>query len=182
MYESNQDKYLRKSIEAKYARYYDRKEYNGNMLLSLDKVVDVIRYFANSSKVTNLYKVKLMKLLWYANCLAYKTRGAAITGLVYQALPMGAVPIGHDSIINLKGVMCDEIDMGDGTAYRFGNSHEKEYASLQEEEIKIIDRVIRKFGKMSKDEIVDFMHNERAYTETAPREIISFEYGKYLRI
>ena len=59
---------------------------------------------------------------------------------------------------------------------------EKEYASLQEEEIKIIDRVIRKLGKMSKDEIVDFMHNERAYTETAPREIISFEYAKYLRI
>ena len=182
LYESTQDNYLRKSIEAKYARYFDSKVYNGNMLLSLDKVVDVICYFANSSKVTNLYKVKLMKLLWYADCLAYKTRGAAITGLVYQALPMGAVPIGHDSIINLKGVMCDEIEMGDGTAYHFGNSHEKEYASLQEEEIKILDRVIRKLGKMSKDEIVDFMHNERAYMETAPREIISFEYAKYLRI
>lgn len=91
LYESNQDKYLRKSIEAKYARYFESKMYNGNMMLSLDKVVDVIRYFSNSSKVTNLYKVKLMKLLWYADCLAYKSRGYAITGLVYQALPMGAV-------------------------------------------------------------------------------------------
>lgn len=85
-------------------------------------VVDVIRYFSNSANVTNLYKVKLMKLMWYADFLAYKLRGYAITGLVYQALPMGAVPIGHDSIIDLKGVNYEEIDMGDGTAYRFCRS------------------------------------------------------------
>ena len=182
LYESNQDKYLRKSIEAKYARYFNSKVYNGNTDLSLDKVVEVICYFANSSKVTNLYKVKLMKLLWYADCLAYKTRGYAITGLVYQALPMGAVPIGHDSIIDLKGISCDEIDMGDGTAYHFEASEDKDYTYLQEDEIKLIDIVISKLGKMSKDEIVSFMHNERAYKETASREIISFEYAEYLQI
>ncbi len=33
----------------------------------------------------------------YADALAYRTRGFAITGLVYRALPMGAVPIGHNS-------------------------------------------------------------------------------------
>lgn len=45
---------------------------HGNADLSLDKVVDVIRYFASSKNVTNLYKVKLMKLMWYADVLAYK--------------------------------------------------------------------------------------------------------------
>ena len=67
-----------------------------NTGLSLDKVVDVIRYFAASTKITSLYKVKLMKLMWYADALSYKKRGFAITGLVYQALPMGAVPVGHN--------------------------------------------------------------------------------------
>ena len=81
--------------------------------LSLDKVVDVIRYFAASLNVTKLYKVKLMKLMWYADVLSYKMRGFAITGLVYQALPMGAVPIGHNSIIDLKDVPCEEVDMGE---------------------------------------------------------------------
>lgn len=47
-----------------------------------------------------------MKLMWFADALSYKNRGVAITGLVYQALPMGAVPIGHDLIIELKGVPC----------------------------------------------------------------------------
>lgn len=73
--------------------------FHGNARLSLDKVIEVIRYFAASAKVTSLYKVKLMKLMWYSDALSYKKRGHAITGLVYQALPMGALPIGHDSII-----------------------------------------------------------------------------------
>ena len=42
------------------------------------KVVDVIRYFAASANITSLYKVKLMKLMWYADALAYKKRGALL--------------------------------------------------------------------------------------------------------
>ncbi len=79
----------------------------------------MIRYFAVSTKITSLYKVKLMKLKWYADALSYKVRGFAITGLVYQALPMGAVPVGYNSIIDLKGVPFEEMDMGETNAYHF---------------------------------------------------------------
>ena len=102
LYETSRDVYLRKAIEANYVNYQGKKLYNGNAKLSLDKVVDVIRYFASSCKVTSLYKVKLMKLMWYADMLSYKKRGFGITGLVYQVLPMGAVPVGHNSIIDLN--------------------------------------------------------------------------------
>ncbi len=182
LYEENQDQYLRKSIVAKYVRYQDNKLYNGGVPLCLNKVVDVIRYFSNSDKVTNLYKVKLMKLMWYADFLAYKCRGTSITGLVYQALPMGAAPIGHDSIIDLQGVVYEEIDMGGGTAYRFGKSENQNYLFLQEEDKKILDIVISKLGKMSKEEIVTFMHREKAYVETAPRDIIQYKYAESLQI
>lgn len=182
LYENDQDQYLRKSIAAKYARYWNDKQINGAVPLSLDKVVDVIRYFSNSDWVTNLYKVKLMKLMWYADFLSYKRRKQAITGLIYQALPMGAVPIGHDSIIDLKGIAYEEIDMGDGTGYRFQKTDEKEYASLLDNDKAIIDEVIAKLGNMSKDEIVTFMHREQAYKKTAPREIIRFEYAQSLQI
>lgn len=182
LYEENQDRYLRKSIEAKYARFCDNSMYNGNVALSLDKVVDVIRYFANSSRVTKLYKVKLMKLLWYADALAYKLRGRAITGLIYRALPMGAVPIGHESIIDLKGVACEEVEMGEGTGYHFVVSASNEYPSLDDEEKGILDKVISKLGMMTKDEIVAFMHRESAYKETAPRDMIQFKYADELLI
>ena len=150
--------------------------------MSLDKVVDVIRYLATSKKVTNLYKVKLMKLIWYADALSYKKRGFAITGLVYQALPMGVVPVGHNSIIDLKDVPCEEVDMGETNAYHFSLKGEQKFSALSEEDIKILDVVIEKLGRMSKNEIVSFMHKEQAYERTSPRDIISFEYAKQLKI
>ena len=148
----------------------------------MDKVVDAIRYFASSKNIVNLYKVKLMKLMWYADALSYKMRGTAITGLVYQALPMGAVPISHNSIIDLKGVPCEEIDMGETTAYHFLLTTERQFPTLSSEEKEILDVVIKKLGKMSKNEIVNFMHQEEAYKRTAPRDIISFQYVDSLQI
>ena len=182
LYEKDQDAYLRKAIEASYARFQGNQMLHGNTKLSLDKVIDVIRYFAASAKITNLYKVKLMKLMWYADFLAYKIRGTAITGLVYQALPMGAVPIGHNSIIDLKDVPCEEIDMGETNAYYFSLTGEQNFPALSKEEKDILNIVIEKLGKMSKNEIVNFMHKEQAYIETAPREIIQFKYAKSLQI
>ncbi len=182
LYEEDQDAYLRKAIEASYARFQGNQMFHGNTELSLDKVVDVIKYFASSVNVTSLYKVKLMKLMWYADALAYKRRGVAITGLVYQALPMGAVPVGHNSIIDLKDVPCEEVDMGETNAYHFSLSGEQTFSALSKEEKDILDFVIEKLGKMSKNEIISFMHKEQAYVETAPRDIIQFKYAESLQI
>lgn len=182
LYECERDSYLRKAVRARYAGMVNNLTMQGNTSLSLDKVVDVIRYFASSSEITNLYKVKLMKLLWYSDALSYKKRNQAITGLAYQALPMGAVPIAHESIIDLKGVPCEEIEMGEALAYRFYMPERPEFPSLCEEEKKILDIVIHKLGRMTKDEIISFMHEERAYRETEPRDVISFTYAKDLQI
>ena len=182
LYEQNQDSYLRKAIEASYVRFDGNSLLHGNTKLSLDKVVDVIRYFAASKKVSALYKVKLMKLLWYADALSFKKRGFAITGLVYQALPMGAVPIGHNSIIDLKDVPCEELDIGETMAYHFALEEETSFPALSEDDKEILDIVIEKLGKMSKNEIVDFMHKEQAYLKTAPRDVIPFQYAESLQI
>ena len=182
LYESDQDLYLRKAIEASYARFHGNNSFHGNTELSLDKVVDVIRYFASSAKVTNLYKVKLMKLMWYADALSYRKRNVAITGLVYQALPMGAVPVGHNFIIDLRDVPCEEVDMGETNAYHFSLREKSVFPFLSDEDKSILDVVIEKLGMMTKDEIVSFMHKEQAYIETAPRDVIQFEYAKNLNI
>ena len=54
--------------------------------------------------------------------------------------------------------------------------------SLSDEDINILDIVIEKFGKMTKSQIVSFMHKERAYIETAPRDVIQFKYAENLQI
>ena len=182
LFEKDHDQYLKSAIMAKYARYQQNPEYTGNAALSLDVVVDMIRYYANSALVTSLYRVKLMKMLWYADALSYKRRGHAMSGLVYRALPMGAVPVAYESIVDLSAINCEEIDMGDGTGYRFMPTEDKTYPSLSDEDKEILDVVIQRFGKVSKNEIVETMHQEDAYIETAPNDIIQFKYAETLSI
>lgn len=182
LFEQDHDHYLISAIMSKYVRFSHNSEANGGKKLSLDVVVDMIHYFSNSEKVKSLYLVKLIKMLWYADALSYKRRGHAISGLVYYALPMGAVPVSYESIIDLSSIHYEEIDMGDGTAYHFLPTEIKEYPHLTSEDIGILDTVIERFGKASKSRIVQAMHQEEAYRETAPRDIIQFKYTKSLSI
>ena len=180
--EKSQSMYLRNAIFSQYAPYFGKIELSGNTILSLDKVSDVVRYFSNSKSVKYLYKVKLMKMLWYADALSYKRYGHAITGLVYCALPMGAVPIAHRLLILLDEINCEESEIDDGTIYNFKPTENKTYPNLTEQEKDVLDTVITRFGFSTKNEIVNAMHNETAFTETAPRDIIQFKYAKALSL
>ena len=182
LFEQDHDLYLKSAIMSKYARLFHNPEVTGDKKLSLDVVVDMIHYYANSSMVMYLFRVKLMKMLWYADALSYKKHGHAISGLVYRALPMGAVPVAYESIIDLSTILCEEIDMGDGTGYKFLPTEKKEYPNLTSEDKEILDTVIRKFGKVTKNVIVESMHREDAYIETAPHDYIQFKYAKTLSI
>ena len=182
LFEQDHDQYLKSAIMSKYARFLHNPEITGGKALSLDVVVEMIRYYANSSKVTGLFRVKLMKMLWYADALAYKRRGYAVSGLVYRALPMGAAPVAYESIVDLSTVQCEEIEMGDGTGFRFLPTDCREYPHLSVDDRDILDAVIRRFGKVSTTEIVETMHREDAYTETAPHDIILFKYAETLSL
>lgn len=182
LFEQDHDLYLKSAIMSQYARFIHKPEVTGHKVLSLNVVVDMIRYYANSPLVTSLFKVKLMKLLWYADALSYKRRGHSISGLVYRALPMGAVPVAYESIVALSTIHWEEIDMGDGTGYKFLPTANKEYLHLTTEDKEILNAVIRRFGKASKNLIVETMHQEEAYTETAPNDIIQFKYAKTLSL
>lgn len=57
-----------------------------------------------------------------------------------------------------------------------------EFPSLSDKGKNILDIVIEKLGKMSKNEIVSFMHKEQAYIETAPWDVIQFKYAESLQI
>lgn len=51
LFEQDHDQYLKSAVMAKYARYQQNPEYTGNAALSLDAIVDMIHYYANSTKV-----------------------------------------------------------------------------------------------------------------------------------
>jgi putative zinc finger/helix-turn-helix YgiT family protein len=182
LYESKHDDYLRRTIQAEYVKYENIDECCGNVLLDLDKVVEAICYFANSIKVKSLYKVKLMKMLWYADALAYKRHGHSMTGMVYKALPMGAVPLQYELIIDLKGVVYEEVEFGETSGYHFVSTPNHRYLHLTDEDKNVLDKIIEVFGTATKSQIVDSMHREQAYIETALNDIIQYKYAKQLSL
>ena len=181
VYKNMQDEYLRKSIQAQYITYEDEMHFGKNKL-NFEKIVDTICYYANSGKVKNLFKVKLMKMLWYADFLSYKRYNHSITGLIYMAKPMGALPIGHKSIIDLNGIIYEEIEFENGSGYKFIKNGRTKYSSLTDEDILVLDNIIDIFGNSTTEDIVKKMHNELAYKETEVDNVISYEYAKDLSI
>lgn len=52
---------------------------------------------------------------------------------------------------------------------------------MTDREKSILDKVITKFSAYRAKDIVEYMHKEKAYTETRPGEIIPFSLAKEIR-
>ena len=162
----------RQELRNRYVRFNVESDANGNKLLDIDKVADVIAYFANY--VDSLFKVKLMKLLWYADVLFFNKHGVSMTGLVYQHKPLGALPIGHHEIIYLSTVSVVEEEIENGTSYHIIPLKKPVNPFFPLEEQEILNMVAQRFKSATGKSISDHMHNELAYQNTADDEIIMY--------
>ena len=170
----------RQAFEGEYAKFEEPSDSNGFTILNIDKIEAMISYIAE--KVNNLFKVKLMKMLWYSDALNFKENGCSISGMVYRHEPMGALPIGHYSLMNLENLnVREEMSYNYDTMLHVYPTANMDYAVLNEKEKDILDQVIAKFMNYKAKDIVDYMHEERAYKETKPGQIISFSLAKEIR-
>ncbi len=170
----------RQALEGEYAGFEKPSDSNGFATLNISKIEAAISYIAKH--ISNLFKVKLMKMLWYVDALSYKTSGYAMTGMVYRHNDMGALPIGHYSLMNLENLNVHEEE-----SYNYDSmmhiypTDGMDYSVLSAEDIKVLDIVIRKFKSYKAKEIVDYMHEEKAYLETKSGEIIPFSMAGEIR-
>ncbi len=169
----------RKLLMSEYVEFEELCDDNGFTLLDIDKLEHVISYLAR--RISKLYKVKLMKMLWYSDALFFKLHGHSITGLVYCHQDMGALPIGHYKIAGLEKVIMKEEFEGESSKYRFYPNQSLDESYLSDEEKEVLDGVIEKFKMYSASEIIDYMHDEKAYKETENKEIIPFSLAKEIR-
>ena len=174
-----EDFFLESAIRASYADYLDKSKENGYTVLDLPKVKRVLTYFA--TYVPSLYKVKLMKLLWYIDSEAYKQTGRSITGLVYQHMPLGAVPIAHDKIMGLSCISVEEEIHDLYVAYRVHPNSDVNLSGFSLEELGILQKVTEHFKDYSTKDIVNYMHEENAYKQTSDKDIICFCKENYIR-
>ena len=162
----------RQEIHNRYIEYDVECDANGFRLLDIDKVADVIAYFANY--VSNLYKVKLMKLLWYSDMMYFNSYGKSITGLVYQHMPLGALPLAHGEIIYLPAVNVIGEESDHGTAFHIIPLENPANPMFSLEEHDILNKVALKLRDASGRDISSYMHDEEAYKITADKEIILY--------
>ena len=170
----------RQTFESEYANFEEPSDSNGFTMLNIEKIEAMISYIAE--KTDNLFKVKLMKMLWYSDVLAFIENGLAMTGMVYRHEAMGALPVGHYSLMNLEKLnIQEEMSYSCDTMLHIYPTVNMDYSVLTDREKSILDKVITKFSAYRAKDIVEYMHKEMAYTETRPGEIIPFSLAKEIR-
>jgi len=161
-----------------YIDFEEKSDLNGYKILDIEKINNVLSYFA---KYINPYKVKMMKLLWYTDALNFKKFGVSMTGLVYQHLPMGAVPLGYNEILSLPSIKIEEEYIKDYIGYKIYPNKEVNLSSFSLEELNILQSVANFFKNKNTEEVVEYMHNEVAYIETNSNQIIPYSLAQQVK-
>ena len=170
----------RQTFEGEYVDFEEPSDANGFTILNIDKIEAMISYIAE--RVDNLFKVKLMKMLWYSDVLDFIENGCSMSGMVYQHEPMGALPIGHYSLMNLENLnVKEEMSYNYDTMLHVYPTANMDYSVLDDKEKTILDKVVEKFVDYKAKDIIDYMHEEKAYIETNPGEIIPFSLAREIR-
>lgn len=160
-------------IKNQYVVFKEPSDQNGYTILDVEKLNNIIGIVL--SKVNFMYKVRFMKSLWYIDELYFEKTGKSATGLVYLHRDMGALPICHDEILSLPAVKSELEYYDNGNmGYKLSVSNSFEAHKIPEILEEIIDEVVEKFNYKSEKAIVEYMHKEKAYTETKEMEIIPF--------
>lgn len=171
----------RQTFEGEYANFEEPSDSNGFTMLDIDKIEAMVSYIAES--VNNLFKVKLMKMLWYSDVISFGNNGHSMTGMVYRHEGMGALPVGHYSLMNLENLnVKEEMSCNYDTMLHVYPTPNMDYSVLTDGEKAILDKVIIKFKDYKAKDIVDYMHDERAYRETKTGDIIPFSLAKEIRV
>lgn len=112
--------------------------------------------------------VKMNKILFYADFLAYLRRARSITGQQYFALkegpgPQRLVPI-REEMIEEKSIAIQHLDYGFGSPMaKIIPLRAPDYSKLEAEDIAIVDLVITKFRTMSGTNASDMSHKFKGW-------------------
>jgi uncharacterized phage-associated protein len=152
----------------------------GGMEYNREKFEELIVYIARRlGPEAALGRVKLAKLLMLSDFTAFQRRGRAITGATYEHWEHGHLP--HELILTEKDLL------GSGriskeTVNYFGKklSHitagdrEPDLSAFDEEEIGIVESVLRRYGHESATYLRSLSHQEVGWELTQEREEIPY--------
>lgn len=172
--------YLARQVFAsEYVNFSIPSDFNGYKLLDIDKLEGIVSYYAE--RQSELYKVRLMNMLWYADALHFKTYGSSMTGLVYRHEAMGVLPVGDTSLMALKNVNVTIQEDYESTGFRFYPNTALDLSVLSKNETSVLESVIAKFKNYDTSLMVSYIQEESACAQTEHGNIIPYSLAKKVR-
>lgn len=160
-------------------------EFNGFTVFNLEKLINVVKYYIYRD--SNVYKVKLMKYLWYTDFFHFKNWTVSITGLKYAKLPMGPVPENYDMLILLmlnhdKLINREYKDFGNGQGELFTTLEDFNPSLFDDEEIKTLEIISKVLQPHNSRSVSELSHRELGWLKTRDSELISYKYAEQLSL
>ena len=138
-----------------------RSIFNGFGLLSVQKVSEMVKYLI--SQEGGIFPTKLNKEMFYADFLHYKLYGQSISGLQYQAIQYGPVPVHYDTIYdNIDGIYKDIVISHNMESIRL-SCESCDPSVFNEQEMETLNSVLSTARPMTTKELIDKSHQESAW-------------------
>ena len=155
------------------------------MALHKKKYQNAVLYLCQELRGKVRGKKKLAKLLYFIDFDFYEKYAKSITGDIYKALPMGPVPSALVSVteemIKMKILEVKKENEYEGyiptEIYR--SIKKPDLSIFSEEEIRMLKRVVKRYGHLSGKQLQDLTHAEAPYTAAKPNEEVPYEFTYY---
>ena len=148
---------------------------------NLAKAREMLVFFARNC---NPFTTKMNKLLFYADFLNFRKTGFSISGITYQAIPYGPVPLRYgglyehfSNVVERKEEYFEDEISGE----RLVTNSEFNESLFSSVELKSLETVANRFKNTKTKDIILISHDEDAWIQNEKnRNIISYQYAFYL--
>lgn len=131
---------------------------------SLPRLKNILLYILEHC--SEVFCTKMNKILFYADFLAYRRHGMALTGLSYKALHYGPVPERWDRVYSqFDEIVLEPRSYGDKEGYILMADGGSDTSILRPHEIDILDEVCSRFSNSTSSELTQISHHEKAWLE-----------------
>ena len=147
-----------------------------------NRFTELVLYFCREG----VLKTKLNKLLFYTDFKHFKDNVVSITGSRYVHVPYGPAPDDYDlcyTILLLKNTIdLSERPVGNYIGEYYSAKRQPDLSMFNDEELKTMVYINQFFKNFTSTEISDKSHQEDAYKNSKPSDLISYDTAATLSV
>ena len=158
------------------------------MSIKKEKYKEAIIYLCSHLNNEVRGKKKLAKLLYFVDFDLFESEEKVLTGDVYKAFPMGPFPqtmeqitseLEQENAISIETIETIESILDYNPTEVYKCKRQPDISIFESDEIKILDRVIKKYGHLNGKQLEDLTHAEAPYVGTEAFQEIPYELAYY---